>query len=349
MAYSASVGLGAFASGQLAEATVVIGDLNLDAQWDLGANPNPPNGAAGDDFNYINWDAGQPFDLQTASNPNGYDHFINAGKFGVQMSPWCDVANFPGCRGDTPGFAGVTSFTFSGQTYIDPNNSALLDPLDPLYTTDWINNTYYTVGFGPGVSIDGTQRKVGVINQDYYSGFLTMLGSFGVGDNDARTHAAQGSFVGFSFEGTDGTHYGWVQIGRQTGPSTFTTAKYHSYAFETSPGTPISTPIQGDLDFDGFVGLSDLDIVLGNWNQAVDHGDWTQGDIAGFEQAADSGRASGAFGGDGFVGLDDLDAILENWNNGVPPAQNATIPEPASLILLAGGLGGIGLRRRHAG
>ena len=347
MAYAAAASLGSFAVATETQAVVQVSDLNMDLAWDLAANPNPPNGAAGDDFNYINWDAGMPFDLQTASNPNGYDHFINAGKFGVQVSPWCDSANFPGCRGDTPGSAGVTSYTFSSQTYLDPDNAAMLDPGDPFYSTAWINNTYYVVGFGPGVTIDGTQKTVGVINQDYYSGFLTMLGSFGVGDNDAITHVAQGSFVAFSFEGTDGTHYGWVQVGRQTGPATFTTAKFHSYAIETSPDTPISTPIAGDLNFDGFVGLDDLDIILSNWNQNVDHGDWTMGDIAGFVQADGTGRASGVAGGDGFVGLDDLDVILNNWNAGTPPADGAAVPEPASLILLAGGYGAMGLRRRR--
>ncbi len=350
MTYSAAAGLGAFVTGQEAQAVVKIGHLHLDAEWDVAANPNPPNGNAGDDITNINWDAGESFDLQTANNPNGYDHFINAGKFGVQMSPWCDQANFPGCRGDSPGFAGVTSFVFSSQAVLDSNNSANLDPLDPFFTLDYVNNTYYTVGFGPGVSIDGTQKTVGVINSDYYSGFLTMLGSFGVGDNDAITHAAQGSFVAFSFEGTDGTHYGWVQVGRQTGPSTFTKAKYHSYAFETSPDTPISTPIQGDLNFDGFVGIADLNAVLGNWNQNVDHGDWTLGDIAGFIQDPDpaSGRAAGVAGGDGFVGIDDLNAVLGNWNNGTPPEGSAQVPEPASVILLAAGAGAVGLRRRRA-
>ncbi len=348
MAYSAAAGLGAYAVTPNAQALVFVQDLNLDLEWSVAANPNPPNGAAGDDFNYINWDAGLSFDLQTSANPNGYDHFINAGKFGVQVSPWCDSANYPGCRGDTPGFAGVSSFVFSSQSVLDPDNAANLDPSDPFYTTEWANNTYYVVGFGPEVTIDGTQKTVGVINYDYYTGFLTMLGSFGVGDNDASTHVVQGGFVAFSFEGTDGTHYGWVQVGRQTGPSTFTTAKFHSYAIETEPDTPISTPIVGDLNFDGFVGLDDLDIVLTHWNQNVDHGDWMSGDIAGFIQPDNSGRASGMSGGDGFVGLDDLDAVLNNWNTGTPPTSNALVPEPASLILLAGGYGALGLRRRRS-
>ena len=85
--------------------------------------------------------------------------------------------------------------------------------------------------------------------------------------------------------------------------------------------------IEGDLNSDGFVGLDDLDLVLGNWNQNVAPGDPLLGDPS----------------GDGFVGLDDLDLILNNWNQGTPPT--ALVPEPGTLILL--GLGGWALLARR--
>ncbi len=74
--------------------------------------------------------------------------------------------------------------------------------------------------------------------------------------------------------------------------------------------------VAGDLDGDGFVGLSDLDIVLNNWNQTVTEGDFLSGDPT----------------GDGFVGLSDLDIVLNNWNAGTPPP--AAIPEPGTVALL---------------
>jgi hypothetical protein len=89
-----------------------------------------------------------------------------------------------------------------------------------------------------------------------------------------------------------------------------------------------STPIIGDLNGDGFVGIGDLNIVLGNWNQNVAAGDPLLGDPS----------------GDGFVGIADLNIVLGNWNAGTPPAANA-IPEPATLALL--GLGGPALLRRR--
>lgn len=76
--------------------------------------------------------------------------------------------------------------------------------------------------------------------------------------------------------------------------------------------------IAGDLDSDGFVGINDLNIVLANWNQNVPPAD----------PLADPS-------GDNFVGIDDLNAVLGNWNAGTPPPLGATVPEPASVVMLS--------------
>ncbi len=76
------------------------------------------------------------------------------------------------------------------------------------------------------------------------------------------------------------------------------------YAISVSESAPA---LPGDLDGDGFVGLSDLDLVLNNWNLNVPPGD----------AAADPT-------GDGFVGLDDLDIVLNHWNTGTPPVAEST-------------------------
>ena len=82
----------------------------------------------------------------------------------------------------------------------------------------------------------------------------------------------------------------------------------------------IGAALPGDLNFDGFVGLDDLDLVLGHWNQSVTPGDTFLGDPS----------------GDGFVGLDDLDSILSHWNAGTPPGSRLlSIPEPAMFSLFA--------------
>ena len=87
--------------------------------------------------------------------------------------------------------------------------------------------------------------------------------------------------------------------------------------------------LPGDLDGDGFVGINDLNIVLGNWNQNVPPAN----------PLADPS-------GDGFVGIDDLNAVLGNWNAGAPPTSHANIPEPGVALILAVGALGLAGRRR---
>ena len=76
-------------------------------------------------------------------------------------------------------------------------------------------------------------------------------------------------------------------------------------------------PLDGDLDGDGFVGSSDLDIVRANWGQNVDAGCLSCGDPS----------------GDGLVGSADLDIVRANWGAGTPPAS---VPEPGVFALLLG-------------
>ncbi|MEZ6191607.1 MAG: DUF4434 domain-containing protein [Phycisphaerales bacterium] len=72
--------------------------------------------------------------------------------------------------------------------------------------------------------------------------------------------------------------------------------------------------LPGDLDGDGFVGIADLNLVLGYWNQGAPLAD----------PRADPSA-------DGFVGIEDLNLVLGNWNTGTPPAS--VVPEPAVSVI----------------
>lgn len=80
----------------------------------------------------------------------------------------------------------------------------------------------------------------------------------------------------------------------------------------------VSTVLTGDLNGDGFVGIADLNIVLGAWNQNVPPGN----------PLADPS-------GDGFVGIADLNVVLGNWNAGTPPNTTASVPEPGTAGMVS--------------
>ncbi len=84
--------------------------------------------------------------------------------------------------------------------------------------------------------------------------------------------------------------------------------------------TPIGSGMTGDLDRDGFVGITDLNLILARWNDTVSQGNTFQGDPS----------------GDGFVGIEDLNIVLGNWNaSETPPAGMTYVPEPTTASILA--------------
>ena len=83
--------------------------------------------------------------------------------------------------------------------------------------------------------------------------------------------------------------------------------------------------IEGDLNLDGSVNSSDLDLVRANWGR-TDASSTLDGDAT----------------GDGYVNSSDLDVIRANWGNTAPTA----VPEPGFLMLAAAGLLALALRRK---
>ena len=90
----------------------------------------------------------------------------------------------------------------------------------------------------------------------------------------------------------------------------------------------LDSPLKGDLNHDGFVGIDDLNTVLANFGNSVPpmlHGDsdW-----------------------DGYIGITDLNAVLANWNTGPGAPASVVVPEPVILGLLLPGLTCWMMRRR---
>jgi len=101
-----------------------------------------------------------------------------------------------------------------------------------------------------------------------------------------------------------------------------------SGVYQTSPGldsrgtASLHIQLLGDADLDGHVGIDDLNLVLGRWNDNIPAGDTYLGDL----------------NGDGLIDIIDLNEVLSSWNADVRPAQAAvaaiTIPEPVSVSMV---------------
>ncbi len=115
-------------------------------------------------------------------------------------------------------------------------------------------------------------------------------------------------------------------------PAWENTDDYSAFRFEDSSLDidffryfPYLEPIAGDLNGDGFVGVADLNYVLGYWNRTT-------------PPALPLADPSG----DGYVGIEDLNLVLSNWNAG----SASGLPEPASLMSLIAVLPMLAMRNR---
>ena len=93
-------------------------------------------------------------------------------------------------------------------------------------------------------------------------------------------------------------------------------------ALDSAGTLHVTDTLRGDLDGDGFIGLSDLEVLLANWGQATSVGDAS---------------------GDGVVSDADLAIVRANWGLGGGPAS--TVPEPGTLAAVIAGMLVVGTRR----
>jgi len=278
-------------------------------------------------------DAPPPAGPQTLSNPVANGAIVVTGN---DRTDWAGVPAYDADGTDTAG------------PEVDYSQVQVAHDDDNFYFRFQLDASGF-FGFRHNVFID--------VDQDRNTGFRGSIDEMSIGAD----FLLQGSSV-FSFTGATPTTWGWNFLGSQAwddfpttdietqiprsligdpdgfdfvlfGDNTVTPDYYPNNAITGAGGDLlrylVSTGLDGDLDGDGFVGINDLNIVLGLWNQSVSAGDPLLGDPS----------------GDGFVGIDDLNFVLGNWNAGTPPTASASIPEPGTIAVL--GLSSLAMIRRR--
>jgi hypothetical protein len=227
--------------------------------------------------------------------------------------------------------------TSQGAAYADHSeniNVFILDHAEASFASA-LDQDLLTIDFG-SVSVGGVlDSGFDIFNIEQALGFtadLDLDSVLGSGD----TGVLSTNLAAFSSL-TAGTSNGFLASFDTSAPGSFSATYTLNLSDEDYAGATnqvltlqllgeVSAALTGDLDGDGFVGILDLNIVLGAWNQSVPPAD-----------------AMTDPSGDGYVGIEDLNIVLGNWNAGTPPGTS--VPEPGMAVML--GLSGITLLRRR--
>jgi hypothetical protein len=158
--------------------------------------------------------------------------------------------------------------------------------------------TEFIAAIRAGVGIPDLPFFIGAIHEDNYRFYTPVIrqAQMNVAVADSHAYFVETSHLTLK---TDWTHFdsaGQMGLG---------------YAFADAYLRAINP---ADRNLDAFVGIEDLNSVLGEWNQPV------------------TPDALSDPTGNGFVGIEDLNLVLGSWNTQTP---SVSVPEPASVCLFA--------------
>ncbi|WP_428387013.1 PEP-CTERM sorting domain-containing protein [Mucisphaera sp.] len=371
LGYTTAAGLGAFGTGQAAQSAVIYTDLVPDIT--VGTVP------------------GESDDFAIDFNADGVDDALALRIIINSFSNNVQFRAFGYDRIDDPTAPDILPSDIPGewveQNWVLSNGPATAGP----------NVTYYAQSFPSGTVIDGTLNRTGFKDPKPPSGGygIAARALFGTPYNFINT----GGFLGFQFEipdnpldvldndgvgqdlpvGASTTHYAWLEVDIVFDTNAEPQVILKSWAYESTPDTPIvagdiPVGIPGDFNGDSVVDAADIDILFadlgdpaldldGDSDSDQDDIDFLLGDILGtvagdanLDQAVDLidlsalassfnatgvGWASGDYNGDTTVDLIDLSILATNFGFAAP------VPEPTSLALLAAGAGALAARKRR--
>jgi hypothetical protein len=184
------------------------------------------------------------------------------------------------------------------------------------------DNYAYVSALSAGAVIDSATTGAGNV----FFGSMAL----GAANPNAQFNNAPSAFLGVGFPILGQIHFGWVRVSVDNAAGSFVV---RDWAYNAKPGVAIAAgQVAGDFNGDGVVDAADYTV----WRD-------TEGSTSDLRADADA---------DGVIGAGDYASWAEDYGFSAfefdaAPGAAVTVPEPATLGLLACGAAGLGFLRRQ--